>query len=102
MQRRLFLFLCLLLPPLLAQPQFAPDKVRRIDQAVAMQMSRNSVPGVSVAIATGSQLRWAGGYGMADLENFIPVTPQTVIRLGSISKPITAIAIMQLVEQGKI
>ena len=84
MQRRLFLFLCLL-PPLLAQPaQFAPDKVRRIDQAVATQMSRNSVPGVSVAIATGSQLRWAGGYGMADLENFIPVTPLTEIRLGSI------------------
>jgi CubicO group peptidase (beta-lactamase class C family) len=102
MQRRLFLFLCLL-PPLLAQAsQFAPDKVRRIDQAVATQMSRNSVPGVSVAIATGSQLRWAGGYGMADLENFIPVTPLTEIRLGSISKPITAIAIMQLVEQGRI
>jgi CubicO group peptidase (beta-lactamase class C family) len=39
---------------------------------------------------------------MADLENFVPVTPLTEIRLGSISKPITAIAVMQLVEQGKI
>src|SRR5690349_6960924 len=102
MKRRLFLFLCLL-PPLLAQSsQLAPEKIRRIDQAVAAQMSRNSVPGVSVAVATGSQLCWAGGYGMADLENLIPATPQTEIRLGSISKPITAIAIMQLVEQGKI
>ena len=95
MKRRLFLFLGLL-PPLLAQrSQFAQDKVRQIDQAVAAQMSCNSVPAVSVAIANGSQLRWAGGDGMADLENFTPVTPLTGIRLGSVSKPITAIAIMQ-------
>ena len=88
---------------LLAQPAaLAPEKIRRIEQAVTAQMSRSSIPGVSIAIATGSQLRWAAGYGMADLENFVPMTPMTAIRLGSISKPITAIAVMQLVDQGKI
>ena len=106
MKRRLFLFLCLLPATLPAQlspvAPLVPEKVRRIDQAVTSAMSRNSLPGVSVAIATDSQLRWAGGYGMADLENFVPVTPLTEIRLGSISKPITAVAVMQLVEQGKI
>jgi len=103
-KRRLFLAVgCLLPVALLAQPAvLAPEKIRRIEQAVAAQMSRNSIPGVSIAVAGGSQLRWAAGYGMADLENFVPVTPLTEIRLGSISKPITAIAIMQLVEQGKI
>ncbi|MBI3361535.1 MAG: beta-lactamase family protein, partial [Chloroflexi bacterium] len=57
---------------------------------------------VSVAMASSSGLAWTAGFGMADLENFVPVTPSTVIRLGSISKPITAVAVMQLVEQGKI
>lgn len=104
MKRRLFLAMgCMLPVALLAQPAaLAPEKIRRIEQAVATQMSRNSIPGVSIAIAAGSQLRWAAGYGMADLENFVPVTPLTKIRLGSISKPITAIAVMQLVEQGKM
>jgi serine beta-lactamase-like protein LACTB len=103
-KRRLFLAMgCMLPVALLAQPAaLAPEKIRRIEQAVATQMSRNSIPGVSIAIAAGSQLRWAAGYGMADLENFVPVTPLTEIRLGSISKPITAIAVMQLVERGKI
>jgi serine beta-lactamase-like protein LACTB len=103
-KRRVFLAMgCMLSVALLAQPAaLAPEKIRRIEQAVAAQMSRNSIPGVSIAVATSSQLRWAAGYGMADLENSVPVTPLTEIRLGSISKPITAIAVMQLVEQGKI
>jgi CubicO group peptidase (beta-lactamase class C family) len=39
---------------------------------------------------------------MADLENFVPATSLTLFRLGSISKPITAIAILQLSERGKL
>src|SRR5439155_16678032 len=42
------------------------------------------------------------GYGLADLENQLPVTPQTVFRIGSITKQFTSAAVMQLVEQGKI
>ena len=104
MKRRLFLAMWCMLPvALVAQPAaLAPEKIRRIEQAVATQMSRSSIPGVSIAIAAGSQLLWAAGYGMADLENFVPVTPLTEIRLGSISKPVTAIAVMQLVEAGKM
>jgi CubicO group peptidase (beta-lactamase class C family) len=98
MQRRLFLILL----PALVYGQLSQEKIRRIEEVVGTEMARGSVPGVSVAIATGGQLRWAGGFGLSDIENLVPVTSATRIRLGSISKPITAVAIMQLVERGKI
>jgi CubicO group peptidase (beta-lactamase class C family) len=65
-------------------------------------MSRQNIPGLSVAIATDGTLRWSNGYGLADLENFVPAKASTVYRLGSISKPITAVAVMQLAERGKL
>jgi serine beta-lactamase-like protein LACTB, mitochondrial len=92
---------------LLAQPPKdnvppSKEKLQRIEQVVTTEMSRTSIPGVSIAIARGGRVEWTQGFGMADLENLIPVTPETRIRLGSIAKPITAIAVMQLVERGKI
>jgi len=51
---------------------------------------------------TRGELRWSAGYGLADIENDVPATPDTVYRLASVSKPITAVAVLQLVEQGKI
>ena len=90
-----------LIPALIfAQP--SKEKSERIEQVVTAEMARASIPGVSVAIARHGRVEWTEGFGMADLENLIPVTPETRIRLGSISKPITAIAVMQLVERGKI
>jgi serine beta-lactamase-like protein LACTB len=65
-------------------------------------MAANSVPGVSVAVVQDGELVWSEGFGMADLENFVPATPFTLFRLGSISKPITATAILQLSERGKL
>ncbi|HEV2380480.1 MAG TPA: serine hydrolase domain-containing protein [Terriglobia bacterium] len=76
--------------------------INRIERAVSTAMSQGHIPGLSTAIVTDRQLRWSNGYGMADLENFVPAKAATVYRLGSISKPITATAIMQLVEQGKL
>jgi CubicO group peptidase (beta-lactamase class C family) len=88
---------------LFAQPAMLPtEKIREIEQTVSTEMSSHTIPGVSVAISSANGLNWAAGYGMADLENMVPVTPLTEIRLGSISKPITATAVMQLVERGKI
>lgn len=103
MDKRRFLLLLFLAPALLAQsPGLAPEKIRRIEQAVSAEMTRGSIPGASVAVAIGGELRWAAGFGLADLENQVPVTSATRIRLGSISKPITAVAVLQLVERGKI
>jgi CubicO group peptidase (beta-lactamase class C family) len=86
-----------------AQPDSLPvEKVRQIEQAISTEMARSTIPGVSVSIGEATGLSWSNGYGMADLENLVPVTPLTEIRLGSISKSFTATAVMQLVEKGKI
>ena len=87
----------------LAQQSRLPvEKIRQIEQAVASEMARNTIPAVTVAIGDSSGLRWSNGYGMADLENLVPATALTAIRLGSISKPITATAVMQLVEKDRM
>ncbi len=96
--------LLICLPVLLAAQtaHLGPEKIRKIEQIISSEMSRNSMPRVSVAIGVGTELRWANGYGMADLENQVPTTSETVLRLASISKPMTASAVLQLVERRKI
>lgn len=56
----------------------------------------------SILIAKDGQIVFAKGYGLADRENNIPNTPETIFRIGSITKPITAMAIMQLHERNKL
>jgi serine beta-lactamase-like protein LACTB, mitochondrial len=78
------------------------EKIKQIEALITAEMSRQNIPGLSLAVVTGGQLRWANGYGMADLENFVPAKAGTVYRLGSISKPVTAVAVLQLAERGKL
>jgi len=85
------------------QTQALPsEKLEKIEKAITAQMSRLGVPGLSVAVVVDRKLRWSNGYGTADVENSIPAKATTAYRLGSISKPITAAAVMQLVERGKL
>ncbi len=56
----------------------------------------------SVLIAKGGKVLFSKGYGLANVEHKIPNSPQTVFRLGSITKQFTAVAILQLQEQGKL
>jgi serine beta-lactamase-like protein LACTB, mitochondrial len=78
------------------------EKRAQIEKAVSAFMTANSVPGVSVAVVQHGQPIWSAGFGMSDLEDFTPATSSTLYRLGSISKPITAVAILQLFERGKL
>jgi CubicO group peptidase (beta-lactamase class C family) len=77
-------------------------KVEKIEAAIAAWMLQNKAPALSVAIVTDNRMRWSKGYGLADVENSVPAKADTAYRLASISKSITAIAVMQLVERGKI
>lgn len=63
---------------------------------------RNNVPGASVAVTRQGELIYSRGFGWADVENQIPVQPEDLFRIASVSKPITAVGIMQLVEQGRL
>lgn len=80
----------------------SPDVLGDIDTLVATEMQNNSVPGISVAIATDKKLVWAKGYGLADIENNVPVSNETVFRTASIDKWMTAVATLKLQEEGKL
>ena len=84
------------------QKSLPPEKRLQIEKAVSSFMSANSVPGIGAAVVLEGEPVWSAGFGMADLENSSPATSSTLFRLGSISKPITATAILQLWERGKL
>ena len=97
----LFLFISITSAPGQQADSFA-QKRTQLEGAISKYMSANGVPGLSAAFVQDGQIRWAEGFGMADLENFVPATYRTLYRLASASKPLTATAAMQLWERGKL
>ena len=73
-----------------------------IDSTIGELMDQRRVPGLSAAIVVDGHLVYERGYGLADVENEVPATSDTIYRLASISKMLTAVAAMQLVEAGKL
>jgi len=73
-----------------------------IDDYIKAEMERRHIPGVALAVARDGKLVKARGYGVANVEHDVPVTPDTVFELASLTKQFTATAIMLLVEDGKV
>ena len=73
-----------------------------LDAAILAALPRLGAPGLSIGVVRDRELRWSAGYGLADLENEVPATPISVYRLASVAKPITATAVLQLWERGKL
>ncbi|HUJ31067.1 MAG TPA: serine hydrolase domain-containing protein [Candidatus Acidoferrum sp.] len=84
------------------QAKLSTEQRRQIEDAVSKFMASSSAPGISAALVENGEEVWSGGFGMADLEHFVPATPSTLYRLGSVSKSVTATAAMELWERGKI
>lgn len=59
-------------------------------------------PGIAGAVVVGDRLAWSNGYGWADVSRRIPMTDTTLLNVGSVSKTVTATAIMQLWEAGRL
>jgi CubicO group peptidase (beta-lactamase class C family) len=76
--------------------------VRYVDSVANAAVAEHRTAGVSVAVVKNGRTVLAKGYGLADLENDVSATAQTVYRIGSITKQFTSAAIMRLVEQGKV
>src|SRR5687767_15991815 len=72
------------------------------DQIIPDLMRKYAIPGGAVAVLRDGKLIYARGFGYADVENKTPVQPDALFRLASVSKPITGVAIMKLVEDGKL
>jgi CubicO group peptidase (beta-lactamase class C family) len=87
-------------PPAQTGPSEHPD-LDRIEAHVTAAMAERGVPGAALAVVHDSEVIRLAGYGRADAAGR-PVTPQTPFRIGSLTKSFTALAIMQLVEQGHV
>ena len=72
------------------------------DRHITSLMNKYRIPGGAVAVAKNGKLVLAHGYGMADVEAHQTVSPDSLFRVASLSKPFTAVAVLKLVEQGKL
>jgi CubicO group peptidase (beta-lactamase class C family) len=77
-------------------------RVELIELVVTNEIARWGVPGLSLAIAHEGALVFANGYGFADMENFVAARADTVYRLASVSKAMTAVLALQLAERGAL
>jgi CubicO group peptidase (beta-lactamase class C family) len=78
----------------------APSDV--IDDFVRGEMQKRQVPGLSLAVIEGGKIVKAKGYGLTVKGGDIPVTATTLFQAGSISKPVSALAALRLVDEGKL
>lgn len=74
------------------------DKLKSINEV----MKEMNIPGISVAIINNFEVVWSKGYGVADTETQQPVDENTIFQAASISKPVTAMAVMKMVQDGKL
>jgi D-alanyl-D-alanine carboxypeptidase len=95
--------LLLVTTPLSAQVlQPGADDLARMDERIRAEMAASTIPGVLIGVASRGRLLHVQGYGLADVELRVPVSDSTVFEIGSISKQFVAVAIMQLVEEGRV
>jgi CubicO group peptidase (beta-lactamase class C family) len=76
--------------------------VAQLDHIVEQTLEAGGAPGASVAIERHGEVIYQKGFGHADVENDVPVTPDTIFPIGSITKSMTALAIHQLIATGKV
>jgi CubicO group peptidase (beta-lactamase class C family) len=96
-----------LLSPLLAHqkesiPKAAKPDFSEVKNLIQTQIVARSIPGLSIAVVRRGEILWEEGFGWADQESRIPATEHTRYYLASLSKSITATAIMKLEEKKQI
>ncbi|NWM54867.1 beta-lactamase family protein, partial [Escherichia coli] len=86
----------------LAMVAAMPVRADGIDDYVRSQMEAGHIPGVAVAVVHKGKVETVRSYGLANLEWDAPVTPETRFQTASATKIFTGIALMRLVEAGKL
>ncbi len=84
------------------EPQSRYAEAIHLGRLEINKLMDTGAPGVSVAVGVNGELVWAEGFGFANVEHQLPVTPLTKFRIGSVSKSMTSIAMAQLYEEGVI
>ncbi|HJV87737.1 MAG TPA: serine hydrolase domain-containing protein [Noviherbaspirillum sp.] len=84
-----------------AQLSYAATR-QHVADLIRVQMRKQKVTGLSIALVDNQDIVWAEGFGFADKSDGIPATAETVYRAGSITRLFTVMAAMQLAEQGRL
>jgi CubicO group peptidase (beta-lactamase class C family) len=84
------------------RPSLTDAQTEAIDRLVKSEMSRQRIPGLEVGVYSRGRILLAKGYGLANIELNVPVTPETLMQSGSVGKQFVSAAIMMLVEEGKV
>ncbi|MBX3277539.1 MAG: beta-lactamase family protein [Acidobacteria bacterium] len=82
--------------------ELSPELLKQIEAIIESEREKHKMPGLSVAIGMNNRLVYSRGFGAADLEHNVAARPDTVYRTASIAKAMTATAVMQLVDAGRI
>jgi CubicO group peptidase (beta-lactamase class C family) len=98
--RLLALSLCLLVPAI-AHAQRYDEPLREFEAFAQKYLTATNMPGFSVAVMK-DDFTWSKGFGLADVENRVPATADSSYRLASVTKPMTAVAVLKLAEEGRI
>ncbi len=77
-------------------------QLAEIDARITEIMARDDIPGLSVGIAMPDGQVWSKGYGFSDLENDVPMTDKSMVRIGGVSQILTATAAHRLASAGKL
>jgi CubicO group peptidase (beta-lactamase class C family) len=99
--KKLSQFILVLLVLFTVNTTFADDKTDKVDKIFAFWDKPES-PGCAVAIIKDGEIIHKRGYGMADLENNVPITSQSVFYIGSVSKQFVTMCVALLVQEGKL
>ncbi|HET7111908.1 MAG TPA: serine hydrolase domain-containing protein, partial [Gemmatimonadales bacterium] len=113
MSRFLLLLALLATPNVAAHAQGAPYAIagsatrdsaliREIRDEIRSRMEKSGVPGASITVMRDGAVIWSEGLGWADVEQRVPVTALTRFRVGSVSKPLTSVALGLLVDAHKL
>ncbi|HYC61473.1 MAG TPA: serine hydrolase domain-containing protein [Thermoanaerobaculia bacterium] len=98
--RLLALFVCLLVPAV-AHAQRYDEQLRAFEAFAEQQLAAAPMAGLSIAVMKGDFV-WSRAFGLADVENRVPAKPESSYRLASVTKAMTAVAVLKLVEEGRI
>jgi CubicO group peptidase (beta-lactamase class C family)/ketosteroid isomerase-like protein len=88
--------------PRIASAQSASGLGSLLDSVVPAAMAAERIPGAVVTVVRGGRVIFSKGYGFADVEARRPMTDSTIVRIGSISKVMTAVAVAQLIDRGRV
>ncbi|MGA2865216.1 MAG: serine hydrolase domain-containing protein [Verrucomicrobiota bacterium] len=80
----------------------ADERTERIAKVVRDTMRKEGIPGLSIAVIDHGEVVWAQGFGWRDIKQRLPVDTNTQFQAASISKPLTALAILRMSASGKV